>query len=139
MGAGWQHGAARGKGVGGAAKGAGKGLGWGGSAKGASASRIVPGDPDGIQPMSNDPRILARGRIRLDHLRDKIYELALSAEREETQLAAANAYLNREEGTPVQRVVTASVTDPSQMTDEELAAIASTGRGNLIGPSEDQG
>jgi hypothetical protein len=139
MGAGWKHGPAKGKGVGGKANGAGAGEGWGGPPKGASATRIVPGDPDGIQSMSNDPRILARGRIRLDHLRDKIYELALSAEREETQLAAANAYLNREEGTPVQRVVTASVTDPSQMTDEELAAIASTGRGNLIGPSEDQG
>jgi hypothetical protein len=99
----------------------------------------VPGDPEGIQTMSNDPRILARGRVRLDHLRDKIYELALSAEREETQLAAANAYLNREEGTPVQRVVTASVTDPSQLTDEDLAAIASTGRRSIIGTPEDQG
>jgi hypothetical protein len=137
MGAGWKHGAPRGKGVGGKANGAGAGEGWGGPPKGASATRIVPGDPDGIQSMSNDPRILARGRIRLDHLRDKIYELALSAEREETQLAAANSYLNREEGTPVQRVVTASVTDPSQLTDEDLAAIAASGRRGALAAPED--
>lgn len=130
MGAGWQHGAAKGPG-----KGAGQGDGWGGPAKGASKSRILPGDPDGIQPMSNDPRIAARGKERLGVLRDKIFELALTAEREETQLAAANAYLNREEGTPVQRVVTASVTDPSLLTDAELAAIAAAGsRGALAAP-----
>jgi hypothetical protein len=115
MGAGWKH----------------------GPAKGASASRIVPGDPEGIQTMSNDPRVLAKGRERLGVLRDKIFELALSAEREETQLAAANSYLNREEGTPVQRVVTASVTDPSQLTDDELAAIAASGRRGALAAPED--
>jgi hypothetical protein len=61
----------------------------------------------------------------------------LSAEREETQLAAANSYLNREEGTPVQRVVTASVTDPSQLTDEDLAAIAASGRRGALAAPED--
>jgi hypothetical protein len=137
MGAGWKNGEARGKGIGGPAKGAGKGAGWGGPAKGASTSRIVPGDPDGIQSMSNDPRILARGRVRLEHLRDRLYEMSFNAEREETQLAAINAYLNREEGTPVQRVVTASVTDPSQLTDEDLAAIAASGsRGALAAPED---
>jgi hypothetical protein len=139
MGAGWKHGPAKGASKYEFVRQVGKGPGWGGPAKGASTSRIVPGDPDGIQPMSNDPRILARGRVRLDHLRDKIYELALSAEREETQLAAANSYLNREEGTPVQRVVTANVTDPSQLTDDELAAIASAGRASLVGPPEGEG
>jgi len=136
MGAGWKHGPAKGKGKG-PGHGAGSGDGWGGSAKGASTSRIVPGDPDGIQAMSNDPRILARGKERLSVLRDKIYELALSAEREETQLAAANSYLNREEGTPVQRVVTASVTDPSQMTDAELAAYIAEGRRGALAAPED--
>jgi hypothetical protein len=137
MGAGWKHGEAKGASKHEFVRKGSAGDAWGGPAKGASTSRIVPGDPDGIQPMSNDPRILARGRVRLDHLRDKIYELALSAEREETQLAAANSYLNREEGTPVQRVVTASVTDPSQLTDDELAAIAASGRRGALAAPED--
>jgi hypothetical protein len=137
MGAGWKHGPAKGASKYEFVRQVGCGQGWGGPAKGASASRIVPGDPEGIQTMSNDPRVLAKGRERLGVLRDKIFELALSAEREETQLAAANSYLNREEGTPVQRVVTASVTDPSQLTDDELAAIDASGRRGALAAPED--
>lgn len=83
-----------------------KGAGWGGPAKGASASRIKPGDPDGIQAMSNDPDIKARQAKRAAKLHDHLYALATEAERQETQLAATIAFLDRAEGKPVSRVDT---------------------------------
>jgi hypothetical protein len=101
-----------------------KGAGWGGPAKGASTSRIRPGDPDGIQRMSHDPDIRRRQAERVEQVREHLYGLALGAERQETQLAASVAYLNRIEGTPLQRAVVANVTDPSKLTDADLAAIA---------------
>lgn len=91
-----------------------KGAGWGGPAKGASRSRIQPGDPDGIQKMSNDPEIKARQAERAAKLHDMIYNLAMGEDlegspipqgelRHETRLAAATAYLDRVEGKPVAR------------------------------------
>lgn len=108
--------------------GAGKGDGWGGPARGASASRIRPGDPEGIQAMSNDADVKAEAARRADELRDHLYHLALNAERQETQLAASVAFLNRAEGMPVARHLTANVADPSQLSDADLAAIATAGR-----------
>lgn len=93
--------------------GPGKGTGWGGPARGESASRIAPGDPDGIQAMSNDPEIKARQAERAAKLHDMIYGLAVGQDadglpltdvRPETRLAAATAYLDRVEGKPVSRV-----------------------------------
>lgn len=81
-----------------------KGDGWGGPAKGASRSRIEPGDPEGIQRMSNDPEVKARQAERTARLHDHLYNLALEAQREETQLAATIAFLDRAEGKPVSRV-----------------------------------
>jgi hypothetical protein len=86
------------------ANGAGKGDGWGGPAKGESAARIKPGDPDGIQQMSNDPEVKARQAERAAKLHDHLYALATDADRQETQLAATIAYLDRVEGKPVSRV-----------------------------------
>lgn len=83
--------------------GPGKGAGWGGPAKGASTSRIKPGDPAGIQAMSNDADVKARAAARNAQLKEHIYQLALGAEREETQLSAAVAWLDRDEGKPMQR------------------------------------
>ena len=80
------------------------GPGWGGPAKGASTSRIRPGDPDGIQQMSNDPEVRARQAERAARLHDHLYALATDAERQETQLAATIAFLDRVEGKPVSRV-----------------------------------
>lgn len=137
MGAGWKHGDAKGASKHEFVRKGSAGDSWGGPAKGASTSRILPGDPDAIQKLSNNPLVLAGREQRLRLLRDKIFTLALTAEREETQLAAANSYLNREEGTPVQRVVTASVTDPSQLTDAELAAIAAAGSAGALAAPED--
>lgn len=84
--------------------GAGKGDGWGGPAKGAGGPPIKPGDPEGIQRMSNDPAVKARQAARLERVKRKIYRLAMKAAREETQLAACIAFANREEGMPVARV-----------------------------------
>jgi hypothetical protein len=81
-----------------------KGAGWGGPAKGASTSRIKPGDPDGIQAMSNDPEVRARRARQADELHERLYALATDADRQETQLAATIAFLNRVEGTPNQKL-----------------------------------
>lgn len=111
-----------GAGRGGPAKGAGGGDPWGGPARGASASRILPGDPDGIQRMSKDPDIKARNEARNVELKEHLYHLAKNAEREETQLSAAVAWLDRDEGKPIARSVTTTVDDVSQLSDLELTA-----------------
>lgn len=105
----------------------GNGAGWGGPARGASASRIKPGDPDGIQAMVNDPDVKAKAAARVEALKDHLFGLATGAERQETQLAAAVAYLNRVEGMPIARTVTATVADPNSLTDADLAAIVASG------------
>ena len=99
-----------------------KGKGWGGPAKGASASRIKPGDPDGIAAMGNDPDMRARNAERNARLKDHLFNLAISAENEHAQIAAAQAWLDRDEGKPISRSVTATVDDVSQLSDLELAA-----------------
>jgi hypothetical protein len=101
----------------------GKGEGWGGAAKGAgrggpakaftkdSPTRVtvqaVAGQT-GSGAQMGDPEKAARRRelaaleeVRQQQMRDVIGTLALNAEREETQLSAAVAYLNRSEGLPV--------------------------------------
>lgn len=100
-----------------------KGQGWGGPAKGASTSRIKRGDPEGIQAMSNDPEIKARAEARAAELKDHIYTLAKTAERQETQLAAAVHWLDREEGKSVSRSIVHNVADPNSLTDADLVAI----------------
>ena len=87
-----------------------KGEGWGGPAKGASTSRIKPGDPDGIQALSRDASVADRREARIAALKAKLEDLAFNAQREETQLSAAVALLNREEGMPVARQITADAT-----------------------------
>lgn len=106
----------------------GNGAGWGGPAKGASASRIAPGDPDGIQAMSNDEDVKARAARRSEIMRDHLFRLAQHAQREETQIAAAVAYLDRTEGKPVALNINHNVSDPAQLSDDELSAIAARGR-----------
>ena len=73
--------------------------GWGGPTKGRRPA-IQPGDPDGIQRMSHDPERRALNLQRVEELKDHIFTLATTAERQETQLAAAEAFMNRELGTP---------------------------------------
>lgn len=101
------------------------GDGWGGPARGESQTK---GRVAEFHAMSNDPDVKAKAAERIETLKDHLYGLATSAERQETQLAATVAYLNRVEGMPVQRQVVATVADPDSMTDAELAAIAAGGR-----------
>jgi hypothetical protein len=62
----------------------------------------------------------AQAEERAEQLRDHIYGLALGAEREETQLTASVAWLDRHEGKPVQRVVARAADSLSEMSDEAL-------------------
>jgi hypothetical protein len=105
----------------GAGHGAGKGEGWGGPAKGAG-TRFVAGEVQPLQGKGGTAPVVEKREDRLALLRDHIWNLALTAQREETQLAAATAYLDREEGKPIARTVTATVDDVSQLSDLELAA-----------------
>jgi hypothetical protein len=102
-------------------KGPGKGDGWGGPAKGAG-TRFVKGQVQDGQGQGRTAPYVEKREDRLAMLRDHIWNLAMTAQREETQLAAANAYLDREEGKPIARTVTATVDDVSQLSDLELAA-----------------
>lgn len=76
------------------------GDGWGGPAKGASTTK---GRVAEFQPMSNDPEIKARRAAQAEQLHEHLYELATQADRQETQLAATVAFLDRVEGKPVAR------------------------------------
>lgn len=102
--------------------GAGKGDGWGGPAQGESTSRIKPGDPDGIQARASDPVVLADKEAKAALLEDHLFSLAFNAERQETQVSASNAWLDRVKGKPIARTVTTTVDDVSQLSDLELTA-----------------
>lgn len=82
--------------------GPGKGAGWGGEAKGASKSRFVEGELQPMQGKQGTAAVVQAREARLAMLKDHLFTLALEAEREETQLSATVAYLNREEGMPKQ-------------------------------------
>jgi hypothetical protein len=103
-------------------KGPGKGDGWGGPAKGAGKPYFAKGETQEGQGRGHTAPYVEKREDRLAMLRDHIWNLAMTAQREETQLAAANAYLDREEGKPIARTVTATVDDVSQLSDLELAA-----------------
>jgi hypothetical protein len=55
-------------------------------------------------------------------LKEHLYWLALNAEREETQVRAAQAALDRFEGAPVARNINATADDISQLDDDALVA-----------------
>lgn len=80
-----------------------RGPGWGGEAKGASASRIKPGDPQGIQAMSNDPDIKARRKARAADMEDVLYRIATAGEHEANMVSAAVKLHAIIEGAPTQR------------------------------------
>ena len=105
--------------------GAGKGDGWGGPAKGAgSKSPAQPSFAQGNTLHAANPRNGHPGTQteRAAELRDHLYHLALNAQREETQVTAARAYLDRVEGTPIQRVVNHNADDIAALSDDALAA-----------------
>lgn len=107
-----KHGAAKGAG-----KGPGYGPGWGGPAKGAG-NGSAPNDAAKARAAKLDPeaRTLtalrrASREERIAALKDVLLEIAIDGETENGRISAANAYLDREEGKPVQRQVTADVED----------------------------
>jgi hypothetical protein len=93
--------------------GAGKGDGWGGPAKGAgsgpakpftagNATRVAFHTGHGDPAKAKKRHALATEReARLAQLKDHLADLGLNADRQETQVSAIVAYLNREEGLPV--------------------------------------
>lgn len=97
--------------------GAGKGDGWGGEAKGAGNHGAGPGRPT----VAEAPAIQADKAARLDAVKNKIFDLAMNADRQETQLSAAVAFLNREEGTPIARSITVQTDDLASLSDADLA------------------
>lgn len=84
----------------GAGKGGTKGEGWGGSPQG-DGSKGAPG----VGRLSKELQALHDGakEVRLSALKANLLHLAFHAEREETQLSATNAALDREMGKPVSR------------------------------------
>jgi len=121
-----------GAGWGGPKKGAGKG----GEAKAFTAESLAPhlrtpalGAENRFSSLPRDERghvVLsdkrAQAEARAEQLKDKLYDLALNAQREADQKAAAEAWLNRHEGMPVARNINANVDDISKMSDEALRA-----------------
>jgi hypothetical protein len=55
---------------------------------------------------------------------DHLERLAFNAETDAVKVSAANAALDRLEGKPIARTVTAHVLDPNSLSDADLAAIA---------------
>lgn len=79
------------------------GAGWGGPARGASTSRIKPGDPEGIQRMSNDAAVKARRAQRAAEMEDVLYDIARAGEAEMARINAAARLHAIYEGLPVAR------------------------------------
>jgi len=88
--------------------GAGKGVGWGGPAKGQGAAPYAKGEP--LRPKQGTGRTAEAVDAKADRiamLTANLEHLALSAEREETRVSATIAALNRLEGLPIARQITA--------------------------------
>lgn len=98
-----------------------KGEGWGGPAKGASTSRIDSGPVgDAIRALGRDPAHMATKEAKADLMLERIFLLGLTAERQETQLAAALGYRNQALGLPVARQITANVDDVAKVLRIEI-------------------
>jgi hypothetical protein len=104
------------------------GSGWGGPSQGAHRpegefSLADVGNTRAMVTLSSErQRELQERRAKAKALKDHIYFLAENADREETQLAAAVAWLNREEGMPVARNININATATSELNDHELQA-----------------
>lgn len=108
----------------------GTGAGWGGPAKGGSPTptrsafeagntiAVGHGHPTATVHEQNQARDAERAQALKDHL----FTLATSAERQDTQVRAAEAWLNRQEGMPVARNVNLNLNEVSRLTDADLDA-----------------
>lgn len=117
------------------------GDGWGGEAKGASAvsqehTPFQPGNT--MNTLPRNPDRAAVNAARADELMDNLYRLATKAEREETQVSATTAWMNRVQGMPIARNVNVNADDLSALDDAALeqrradvaAKLAAIGRGS---------
>lgn len=75
-----------------------KGNGWGGEAKGAGAPMFVAGNQ-----AAAGPHDMLTDAVRAQKLRDELYTIATTSERDDTRVSASVALLNRIEGMPVAR------------------------------------
>ena len=123
----------------------GKGDGWGGPPKGAGRG----GEARNSRPEKNRPDVApkvpsfadapkagpgrghvsvsgedrrARDAERSEIAQEKLFSLVTTANRQETQLSAAVALLNRIDGMPIARNLNANVDDLSRLSDVELQA-----------------
>jgi hypothetical protein len=106
-----------------------KGDGWGGPAKGAGSSVPLGPKPENMRADGAAKEYRERKsekvrdrQARVAMMEDKLFDLAMGAEREETQINAAAKLHAIYEGTPVQRSITAAVDDVSRLNDHELRA-----------------
>ena len=107
------------------------GEGWGGPAKGdrprGPKTDFNGSGPGGIENVGFNARKRAEEAVRAEEMKTILYTLASSAEREETKVRAAEAYLNRTEGMPVARQVNyyggeaKHIISDRPMTEEEWA------------------
>jgi hypothetical protein len=106
----------------------GTGPGWGGDARGAGRggqfSLQKSGEPNRFLTPRTEQQIAEREerKRRSEEMKKIIYDLAHNADREETRLNAARAYLDREEGMPVSRNLNINAnSEVAEMDDNELA------------------
>lgn len=114
--------------------GAGKGDGLYGPAKGTRVfEKGGPGGP-GVKP-----DLVAAKAERVERAKAKIFDLMENAQREETQLTAAIAFINQELGMPVQRQITANVDDVAKVLRIEIidaGADAETAGAVAVSPAD---
>jgi hypothetical protein len=126
-----------GAGHGGPAKGAGQGDGWGGPAKGVKVPRgtspKTPGfgdfEPGNTLQMNRTGKAEMRA-ARTEMLEEKLFNLAMDAEREETQMNAAARLHAIYNGQPVAKTVTANADDIADLSDDAIRAELARIRGD---------
>ena len=128
------------------AKRTGQGAGWGGPAKGAGSGPAKPFTaadavtiPGGKgDPVKMDARAEKRARdeARAEALKDHLYQLATTAEREETQVTAAKHWLDRHEGMPIAKQQVEIKRPVEEMSEAELASAIELVRAALAGTVE---
>jgi hypothetical protein len=102
----------------------GNGAGIGGQAKGKGHPPFADSQEAAAIQALHTPERAKSKEERAAALLEHLERLAVTAERENDQIAATVAALNRLEGMPIARTVTAHVLDPNSLSDADLAAIA---------------
>lgn len=87
------------------------------------ADRVPAALDPGWEPVSENIGALEKqieDDRRKQDLKDHLYRLAMSAASEDIQIRATEAWLDRQEGRPVQRNVNVTINDVSGLGDHEL-------------------